>query len=179
MPPTVNWLVPKVHLNDNDSVVLVVEVAGFDSGNWAEISGYITQENGAYAPFSAIQKPSPAPVGGTPTVTVHVPPMGLVPGEDVKVITRVAEVQIWPTVLGAGVAEQNVKATWQAKDNNPAPASPAGQQGGLSAEVWPPTALTMQGTSSGALSDPTVTVEGLPPGTKFSFTVTVEAAAPQ
>jgi hypothetical protein len=163
----VNWLVHKVHLNVNDSVVLIVEVGDFGPGNWAEISGYITQESGAFTPFSAVQKVTLAS-DGTPIVTVNVPSMGLVPGEDLRVITRVAEVQAWPTVLGAGVAEKDVQATWLAKDTNPGPASHpqwSGQSG-----------LVSRTTSTGMTGSGTPVAVTGPNGTKV--TVTVETVAP-
>lgn len=129
MPPAVNWLVPKVQLKDNN-VVLTIEVGGFSYGNWAEISGYIIQadaieddaiqKTGAFIPFSAIQE-VPAPVNGVSSVTVNVAAAGLEQGKDVKVITRVAEVQIWPTVLAdtQESAVQGVTARWQAREGNP------------------------------------------------------------
>ena len=99
MPPAVNWLVPKVQIKDNH-VVLTINVGGFSYGNWAEISGYIIQDDviendaiqktGAFIPFSAIQA-VPAPVNGVSSVTVNVAAAGLEQGKDVKVITRVAE----------------------------------------------------------------------------------------
>ncbi len=126
----VNPLVPKVHLKGDGSVDLIVEVADIDPGNWAEISGYIIQEDiiqdntiqesSVFAPFSAIQLvPAPPQVGGTPSVTVNVPAVNLNPAADVKVITRVAEVQIWPTRLGGVKTELTggITATWEAKDN--------------------------------------------------------------
>jgi hypothetical protein len=171
----VNPLVPEVNLKDDDSVDLIVEVEGIDSGNWAEISGYITQENGTFTPFSAIQQ-VPAPVGdGLPSVTVNVPALKLNPEADVTVITRVAEVQIWPTELKAGQAGQGVKAAWLAKGDNSAAAASLRQQGSLSSGNWRP-AATMGATASGTLSQPSVTVVDLPNGTKI--TITVEAAGP-
>jgi len=124
IPPMVNPHVPKVHLKGDGSVDLIVEVAGIDPGDWAEISGYIIQDNtiqesGVFAPFSAIQLvPAPPQVGGTPSVTVNVPAVKLNPAADVKVITRVAEVQIWPTRLGGVKTELTggITATWEAKD---------------------------------------------------------------
>jgi hypothetical protein len=167
----VNPLVPQVNLKDDDSVDLVVEVEGIDSGNWAEISGYITQENGTFTPFSAIQQ-VPAPAGdGLPSVTVNVPALKLNPAADVKVITRVAEVQIWPTELIAGQAGQGVKASWLAKGDNSDAAASLRQSSGN----WRP-AATMGATASGTPSQPSVTVVDLPNGTKI--TITVEPAGP-
>ena len=58
---------------------------------------------------------------------------GLKPGKDVKVITRVTEVEIWPTVLGAATvkpAVQGVTETWQAREGNPGSDLRAQQWGG-------------------------------------------------
>jgi hypothetical protein len=190
----VNPYVPQVYLNDDDSVALVVQLVGFGSGSWADISGYITQENGAFAPFSALQE-VPNAVDGVSSLTVNVPKMGLVPGPDVQVITRVTEVQLWPTALEAGVAESGVKASWQAKSDNSAPASNrADPQDGQPGNYTPP-AETGQTTVSAAPavinappggppapgpssspSDVSFTVKGLQNGTKFVITVEVQAA---
>lgn len=107
MPPQVNWLVHQVQVTGNN-VVLTINVGGFSSGNWVEISGFIIQDDeivddaiqqpGAVIPFSAIQA-VPDPATGSSSVTVNIAAPGLVPDKDVKVITRVAEVQIWPTGL--------------------------------------------------------------------------------
>ena len=101
MPPAVNWFVPQVQLTGNN-VVLTINVGGFSFGNWAEISGYIIQDDmigdnairqpGEIIPFSAIQA-VPDPATGR-SITVNIATQGLDPGRDVRVITRVAEVQI-------------------------------------------------------------------------------------
>jgi len=103
----VNWFVPEVQLTENN-VILTIKVDDLTYGNWAEISGYIIQDDdidngviqqpGAFIPFSAIQA-APDPAAGASTLTVSVAAAGLTPGKNVKVITRVAEVEIWPTVL--------------------------------------------------------------------------------
>jgi len=122
----VNPLVPKVNLKEDGSVVLTVEVVDIAAGHWAEISGFILQDdvleddaiqqNGAFIPFSAIQQ-VPEPVNGASAVTVNVAATGLKPGVNVKVITRTTQVQAWPTVLkdGAGTG------TWQALPDAPWP----------------------------------------------------------
>jgi hypothetical protein len=132
----VNPHVSKVNVKDDGSVVLAVEVVDIGADKWAEISGYIIQqdtirggiiqERGAFVPFSAIQQVS-NPVNGVSTVRVNVAATGLKPGDQVKVVTRAAEVQVWPTVLEAEpaeLAEQGITATWEAMDDGPAAASP-------------------------------------------------------
>jgi hypothetical protein len=177
----VNWLVPKVQLKDNH-VVLTIEVGGFSYGNWAEISGYIVQDDviendaikrtGTFIPFSAIQA-VPAPVNGVSSVTVNVAAAGLEQGKDVKVITRVAEVQIWPTVLAdtKEPAVQGVTARWQARAGNP----------GYNPQVQQPGSQTNAGTTDPAaivqLSDQSISVKDLQPG--MQYRITVEVIGPQ
>jgi len=165
----VNPLVPKVNLKD-DSVDLVVQIIGISSGSWAEISGYIIQENESreislFVPFSDIQQVSdPSKLGDIPSVTVNVQTRGLNPAADVKVITRVTEVQIWPTSLQATKADgaKGVRATWAARtDALTLAGSPYVPSSG---GVGPASSATPSGT-------PNVVVTG-PSGTSISFTVT-------
>jgi hypothetical protein len=192
----VNWLVPHVDLQENGSAVLTIEVGGFTYGNWAEISGYIIQEDimqgdaiqetGAFVPFSAIQQvPVPDPVNGTSSVTVNVATAGLTPGKDVKVITRVTEVEIWPTVLGAATvkpavqgaptvnpAVQGVTGAWQAKEGNPGSDLRAQQWGGQpSAGPTTPAAIVQLSPS-----DSSISLRDLRPG--MQYRITVEAVGP-
>ncbi len=176
MPNNVHPRVPTVHLRDDGSVDILVEIVGISSGNWAEISGYIIQENtvqgsSVFTPFSAIQlAPSPPPSGGIPTVTVNVPGLPLNPAAAVKVIARVTQAQIWPTTLGAVTAVTNVPgitATWAAA--NPAPVF------GASGIVWGPSGPSSVTAQSGTTSMPsqqTFTMTG-PNGAKITVTVDV------
>ena len=153
--------VPEVHLNDDDSVTLVIQLVGFDPGSWADISGYITQGDGVFAPFSAIQA-VPAPVNGVSSVTVNVPKMGLVPGKDVNVITRVTEVQLWPTALVTSQAASGHQASWVAK----------------SGTYTPPTGIGQMSTSAGSNSSPgdSFTIGDLQNGIKFVITIQAQSA---
>ncbi len=117
----VNWLVPQIDLQQDGSAVVTVQVGDIAYDSWAEISGYIIQDDtwqgatvqaGALIPFSAVQW-IPKPPDGATSVTVKVnvaAAAGLTKGDNVKVITRVAEVQIWPTALEDGART----GTWQA-----------------------------------------------------------------
>lgn len=180
MSNNVHPRVPTVHLRDDGSVDLLVEIVGISSGNWAEISGYIIQENtvqgsSVFTPFSAIQ-PAPAspPSGDIPTVTVNVPGLPLNPAADVKVIARVTQAQIWPTTLGAVAAAmsvQGIKATWEAKD--PAPIF------GSSGITWGSSGPTSVAARAGTMNMPSqqsFTMTG-PDGARI--TVTVDVAAPR
>jgi hypothetical protein len=188
----VNWLVPEVQLTGNN-VVLTIRVDGFTYGNWAEISGFIIQDDvivdgviqqrGAFIPFSAIQE-APAPATGASLLTVNVAATGLNREKDVKVITRVAEVQIWPTVLKAappaqavpgGTAVQAVPggtAVWQAREGNP-DSDPRVQWSGGPPGAMPATpAATVQVSGVG----PSISMKNLPPGRQYR--ITVEAVGP-
>ena len=181
MQPAVNWLVPKVQLKDNN-VVLTINVGSFSYGNWAEISGFIIQDDviendaiqkaGAFIPFSAVQA-VPAPVNGVSSVTVNVAAAGLEQGKDVKVITRVAEVQIWPTVLAATrePAVQGVTARWQAREGNP-DSNPQVSPWGSQSSTGPtnPAAIVQ-------LPDQSISVKDLQPG--MQYRITVEVIGPQ
>jgi len=107
----VNSQVRVVELMPDGSVVLTVKVVGFGAGRSVEISGYITQNSGAFAAFSDIQT-VPVPSDDASFLTVTVPRTELVAGEDVTVVTRVAEV--WSTVLRAGVAGPGTTSAWHA-----------------------------------------------------------------
>jgi hypothetical protein len=152
--------VPAVNINHDDSIILNVQVTGFTPGNWAEISGQITQSTGTFIPFADIQK-VPDPIDGRSSIMVNVPPRGLDPGVDIiSVITRVTEVQIWPTVLKIGPAQQGFKLTFLAQSYG------AGQQGSQSNEA------SATPTSTGQVTGPEPPT-GLTKGTKYLFTVEV------
>ena len=164
----VNPYVPEVHLNDDDTVALVVQLVGFNSGSWADISGYITQGNNVFAPFSALQA-IPDPVGGISSLTVSVPKIGLVPGGEVNVITRVTEVKLWPTALAEAKAAPGVKASWQAKGGSSGPLAPrADPQGGYTQPTGPG-----QVTATG---DSSLAIEDLQKGIKFVITIQAQPA---
>jgi hypothetical protein len=184
--------VAEVHLKDDDSVELVVEVVGFNADEWAEISGYIIQQDGTVTPFSAVQKAPPAPAGGgIPKVTVSLPAMdpGLAPGADVTVITRMTKAQIWPTPLAAVAAAGGFKALWQATNGEPAGVSRYGAaqksradgstQGSVASGqvdgVQPAPTMQVNGGPGGA----SVTATGLRVGTRVTLTIeAVEADEP-
>lgn len=161
--------VPEVHLNDDDSVTLVIQLVGFGSGSWADISGYITQGDSVFAPFSAIQKVQDS-VNGVSSVTVNVPKMGLVPGDPVNVITRVTEVQLWPTALAASEAAPGVQASWQATSVTYAPATGAGQMSTSQA----PDAVNAAGSNSSP--GDSYTVADLQKGIKLVITIQAQPA---
>lgn len=142
--------VPAFNVNHDNSVALTVQLVGVTPGNWAEISGYITQTTGAFIPFSDIQK-IPDPVQGVSSLTVSVPSTGLDTGQVATVITRVAEVKIWPTVLKIGqAAEPKVMQTWVAETADD-------QQGIQSNQVPAYSTSTGQVTVPGASTGMTVT----------------------
>lgn len=182
MPPSVNWQVPQVQLTGNN-VVLTINVGGFSFGNWAEISGFIIQDDdiengtiknpGAVIPFSAIQA-VPDPDTGSSSVTVNIATQSLDPNKDVRVITRVAEVQIWPTGLQREQPEQRTSQAaqsvtiWRAGAGNPT-SGPRVEYGGKPSGAGPaPTpAATVRVSGPG----PKVSVKNLRPGRQYRITV--------
>jgi len=181
MPPAVNWFVPQVQLTGNN-VVLTINTGGFSFGNWAEISGYIIQDDvirddasrqpGAIIPFSAIQA-VPDPATGR-SVTVNIATQGLDPGRDVRVITRVAEVQIWPTGLqldpqgGSQVSQQAAprRARWEVRAGNTGVVARAYQPGSeTSAETTDPPPAIVE------LSGQSLSLKDLEPGKRYSITI--------
>ena len=108
----------RINQRDDSTVQIHVQTNNFTPGRAVEVSGYLTQGSGAYVTFNVTKHVSLDP---TETVLhVELPAMELNTGEDVTVVTRVAEV--WPTVLGqaAASAEEYIatglKAAWTAED---------------------------------------------------------------
>jgi hypothetical protein len=97
-----NSQVSRVQLNQDGTINLEVNVYGFDEGAPVEISGYVTQANGAVASFYSVYE-IPAHNGESVTVTLgSVPvssPKKFAAGFPITVIARVAEV--WITTLVA------------------------------------------------------------------------------
>ena len=176
MPPSVNWQVPQVQLTGNN-VVLTINVGGFSFGNWAEISGYIIQDDemagsaiqpGAIIPFSAIQA-VPDPATGPSSVTVSIATQGLDPDTDIRVITRVAEVQIWPTGLQRDSQAPVGVTRWQASQGNPGSGPKA--QRYIPPSSAPAPATTPAATVRVSGPDPRVSVKNLRPGRQYRITV--------
>jgi hypothetical protein len=178
----VNWLVPSIDLQNNGSAVLTIQVDDIDItyGNWVEISGYIIQEDiiqgnviqkpGVFVPFSAIQM-VPRPVNGTSSVTVNVAAAWLTSGIDVKVLTRVTPVEIWPTLLQADSnrprAVQGVMAAWRARAGNPDSGSWPQQTPRQSSTVSTIPPATVEVSSP----DPSISLKDLRPGRQYRITV--------
>src|ERR1700734_2617996 len=93
-----NSEVPRIELNQDGTINLVVDVSGFDPGTPIEISGQVTQENGAVATFYNVQ---PMPQSGSVLVPrlSAVPDKSFVAGFPVTVVARAA--QVWITSLEA------------------------------------------------------------------------------
>ncbi len=88
-----NSEVPRVELNEDGTINLVVDVHGFDAGSPVEISGQVTQDNGAVATFYSVQE---MPQNGRVFVKrlAAVPPKTFGPGFPMTVVARAAEVWI-------------------------------------------------------------------------------------
>jgi hypothetical protein len=112
--PDINSRVAAVQLRGDGTIVLAIELTSFRPGTPVEISGYVTQASGAFTRFYEIHHvplASPDDPGRPAILHVEVPPMPLAEGEDIMVITRVAEV--WSTVLTSDAPEPSI-GTWAA-----------------------------------------------------------------
>ena len=98
-----NSEVPRIELNEDGTINLVVNLYGFNVGAPVEISGSVTQQNGAVASFYSVQRMPDPPYPDTPSVV----PLGPVAsvglnafdaGDPVTVVARAA--QVWITTLG-------------------------------------------------------------------------------
>jgi hypothetical protein len=101
---------------DNNTIEIHVRTGSFQPGQEVEISGYLIQDNGAYAAFNVKDY---IPLDPKPTIVLNVqlPAMDLDPKENVTVVTRVAEV--WPTILvpdeDSKYLGNGLKAAWTAE----------------------------------------------------------------
>src|SRR5262249_34013067 len=125
------------------------------------------QQTGAIIPFSAIQA-VPDPATGPSSVTVSIAAQGLNPNTDIRVITRVAEVQIWPTGLQREAQPTAGVTRWQAAQGTPASGPQARyhpQSSGPAPATTPPATVLVSGPG------PKVSVKNLKPGTQYRITV--------
>jgi len=88
-------------LNQDNTISVEVNVSGFNPGDPVEISGQVTQANGAIASFYSVQ-PMPQPPSGNsaPIWVKSIPVVGATafqPGSPVMVVVRASEV--WYTTL--------------------------------------------------------------------------------
>jgi hypothetical protein len=126
----VNPRVEKIYQWDHEKGEIHVQTDSFEPGQEVEVSGYVTQASGAYAAFNVTMR---IPLDANPTakLNVQLPYMDLQEGEDVTVVTRVAEV--WPTTLGQDNARKiskELRGVWTAKDPpGKEPGGPAAPRG--------------------------------------------------
>ena len=117
-----NSEVPRVELNTDGTINLVVNVVGFAIGTPIEISGQVTQDNGAVATFYSIQQ---MPEGGVVRVgrLSVVPDKNFAAGFPITVVARAA--QVWITTLGedtdsaalqSHVISDPLRAAWTGND---------------------------------------------------------------
>lgn len=90
--------VPRIELNQDGTINLLVNVSGFDPGTPIEISGQATQDNGAVATFYSVQKMPPSGPLYVARLSA-VPPNKFAAGFPVTVVARAA--QVWITALEA------------------------------------------------------------------------------
>jgi len=108
--------VTRINQRDDSTVQIHVQTNNFTPGRAVEVSGYLTQGSGAYVTFNVTKHVSLDPA--ETVLHVELPAIELNAGEDVTVVTRVAEV--WPTVLGQAASAEYIgtglKAAWTAED---------------------------------------------------------------
>ena len=100
--------VTQVKIVDANTVEVSIEVDAFMPGQSVEISGYVAQNNGAFAAFNDFQTIN-TKLGETANLTVTATPApesdAFQQGRDVTIFLRTAKV--WVTVLGEGPAQQS------------------------------------------------------------------------
>jgi hypothetical protein len=138
--------VTEVHHMADGTVRVHVAVDDFKNGQQVEVSGTITQTTGTYATFRWTQKVN-RPSDSDPNSPIDLEvPLGLTDlteGQDVTVVTRVAEV--WSTVLAQEDAGPGMKAKWKA--NYPSGA-PGDSSGGSGSSEYPQNSATSTGQES-------------------------------
>ena len=104
MPPQPFPWIANVRFTNNQ-IVLTVKIEGFTTGESVELSGYATQDGGAFAVFNDLQVvPAPNPDN---TIIIYVTALSsqnFKKGHDVTVVLRAA--RVWATVLGEPEPEQ-------------------------------------------------------------------------
>jgi hypothetical protein len=113
----------KIELKDDGSIILTVIVFGFQAGALVEISGDLTQANGAVATFFDVQKlPDPANPDDGSLLTVTADPPAIAdssvnfdPEDVITVVGRTRVVKIWGTVLHRDPDElpPGIRAVWK------------------------------------------------------------------
>jgi hypothetical protein len=99
-----NPYVTKVTLKKKQ-IVLTVKLEGFTAGDPIELSGYATQNGGAFAVFNDIQKvPEPNPDDTTIMYVTAAPSRDFEEGDAITVVLRAA--MVWATVLEEGEEEE-------------------------------------------------------------------------
>jgi hypothetical protein len=115
----------EIELNDSGSISLTVIVFGFQAETLVEISGHLTQANGAVATFYDVQKlPPPAKPGDGSVLTVIADPPAIadssvdfVPDHVITVVGQTRAVKVWGTVLHRDPYDKRpgTKAIWKAR----------------------------------------------------------------
>jgi len=129
MAADTNSEVPRVELNHDGTINLEIDTYGFDPGTPIEISGHVTQDNGAVATFYHVQempKSGPLLVTKLSVVPAAKPAANnFVPGLPITVVVRAS--QVWITVLredkdpGARVSHvdgEELRSAWTADDDD-------------------------------------------------------------
>jgi len=98
--------VTKIEIKSDGTLVLAIEISGFEAGELIEVSGSATQVNGAIATFYDLQDlPAPGPGGGSVVTATAVPETPFAAADVITVVGRATK--IWGTVLYAVTDEQD------------------------------------------------------------------------
>ena len=104
-------------LEKDGSTALTIQVVGFAKDTSVEISGYITQDSGAFASFHETGILLEPDSEGVAELKVTVPPkeLKLIPKENVRVLTWVSKV--WPSMLIETTPTEEFQAAWKIPSN--------------------------------------------------------------
>ena len=104
---------------NNNQIVLTVKIEGFETGERIELSGYATQENGAFAVFSTLQVvPPPTPDQKITMYVTALSSLNFQTGSPVTVVFRAA--RVWVTVLEESGNGQGIPPEYTGVPQNPA-----------------------------------------------------------
>jgi hypothetical protein len=131
----------------NGKVVLKLQLGSELAGVPVEVTGYATQNGGAFANFNDVQTVNKNPDNTVIMYVEATPSQGFMNGEDVTVVLRAA--RVWVTVLNPAAAQSNVEPadppgdpTWNLKraswlSDGPSPQWEPGQNGSAGASFPP------------------------------------------
>ena len=115
--------VPQIELQDDGSIVVTVELYGFEAqaGARVEISGQAIQSNGGLATFYDIQDFPAANPDGSHTLTVTATALQKFSADENAITTIARAAEIWGTMLSRDPdPPKGIEAVWKAEPETPA-----------------------------------------------------------